>query len=157
MLINDDWMFSPIGWVDAWYYVGYGLKYNDPSFLDTYYKISRLPWILIEYIFRSNFDYYHASVMMQLMLMMGTIFALYMALLRTLGRVGAFFGTLFYATYTLFLRLRRGGLSQWIRRAFLCFVLDLRPSRGRDESIGSLDGRNGRHGRAVRPQHYRHG
>lgn len=100
MLINDDWMFSPIGWVDAWYYVGYGLKYNDPSFLDTYYKISRLPWILIEYIFRSNFDYYHASVMMQLMLMMGTIFALYMALLRTLGRVGAFFGTLFYATYT---------------------------------------------------------
>ncbi len=100
MLINDDWMFSPIGWVDAWYYVGYGLKYNDPSFMDAYYKISRLPWILIEYIFRSNFDYYHAGVMMQLMLMMGTIFALYMALLRTLGRIGAFFGTLFFATYT---------------------------------------------------------
>lgn len=100
MLINDDWMFSPIGWVDAWYYVGYGLKYSDPSFLDGYYKISRLPWILFEHLARSNFDYYHASVILQLTLIIGTIFALYMAMLRTLGRVGAFFGTLFYATYT---------------------------------------------------------
>ncbi|MCD2177311.1 glycosyltransferase family 39 protein [Rhizobium sp. C1] len=98
-LINDNWMFTAIGWLDPWYYIGYGLNYNDPAYLDDYYKISRLPWVLLEYVVRSNLSSYYSSVVMQMTLMCGTIAALYAVMLRTLGRVGAFFGVLFYATY----------------------------------------------------------
>ncbi|SOC83152.1 Dolichyl-phosphate-mannose-protein mannosyltransferase [Ensifer adhaerens] len=100
LFINDNWVFSPLGWLDTWYYVGYGLNYTNPEYLDDYYKISRLPWILLEYFARSNLNSYHAGVALQLTLMCGTILALYGVMIRTLGRVGALFGVLFYSTYT---------------------------------------------------------
>ncbi|MCO6187966.1 hypothetical protein [Rhizobium sp. L1K21] len=92
-------MFTAVGWLDPWYYIGYGLNYDNPDFLDDYYKISRLPWILIEYFVRDNFSYYYSGVIIQMTLMMGTTAAMYAALFRTIGRTGALFGVLFYATY----------------------------------------------------------
>jgi hypothetical protein len=42
------------GWLDEWYYIGYGKYYfSNPDFHSTYYKISRLPWILIQSAYRA--------------------------------------------------------------------------------------------------------
>jgi hypothetical protein len=50
---NSDWFYTKPGWLDAWYHVGYGLYYDNPLFLNDYYKASRLPWNLYEFLFRS--------------------------------------------------------------------------------------------------------
>jgi hypothetical protein len=52
-LTNSDWFYTKPGWLDAWYHVGYGLYYDNPLFLNDYYKVSRLPWNLYEFLFRS--------------------------------------------------------------------------------------------------------
>jgi hypothetical protein len=47
---NDSLLYSKVGDLDTWYYVAYGLHWGDPQFLQGYYKGSRLPWILYEFI-----------------------------------------------------------------------------------------------------------
>ncbi len=53
-IINDSWLYSTLGWLDPWYYLGYGLNYLDPTYLNDYYKVSRVPWILVEFVTRSS-------------------------------------------------------------------------------------------------------
>ena len=48
--------FNGFGWIDSFIYVGYGYNYDDASYLTGYYKVSRLPYVLIQYIFRSIFN-----------------------------------------------------------------------------------------------------
>jgi len=50
---NSDWFFTRPRRLDPWYHVGYGLYYENPLFLNDYYKVSRLPWNLYQYLFRS--------------------------------------------------------------------------------------------------------
>jgi hypothetical protein len=45
-IINSSWLYTPMGYLDPWYNVGYFLHYSDPNFLNTYYKIARLSWII---------------------------------------------------------------------------------------------------------------
>jgi hypothetical protein len=47
---NDSWVYSKIGDLDTWLYVGYGLYWGDPAFMPANYKASRLPWILYEFL-----------------------------------------------------------------------------------------------------------
>ena len=51
-IANDQWLYTPIGSVDSWMYVAYGMHWTDPSFADWYYKAARLPWILVNVIFQ---------------------------------------------------------------------------------------------------------
>lgn len=51
-----DAFFNGVGWIDPFIYVGYGYNYLDPSYLTGYYKISRLPWVLTQFVFRSIFN-----------------------------------------------------------------------------------------------------
>ncbi len=48
--------FNVLSWIDPFIYVGYGLNYPDQDFLSSYYKISRLPHILLQYFFRTTFN-----------------------------------------------------------------------------------------------------
>src|SRR5262249_34396835 len=65
-LINDQWMYSHVGAIDSWFYLGYGLNYLDPDFFNHYYKVSRLPWVLAEFAVRSLFDPANANWVLQL-------------------------------------------------------------------------------------------
>jgi hypothetical protein len=47
---NDTWLYSKIGDLDTWVYAGYGLHWADPAFMNWYYKASRLPWVLYEFV-----------------------------------------------------------------------------------------------------------
>jgi len=98
-IINDAWLYSPIGWLDPWYYLGYGLDYSDPTFLDDYYKASRLPWILVEFAARHIFNPVVASWVLQLgTLALGST-CLYFLFSRTLGRGAAFVGAALFAAF----------------------------------------------------------
>lgn len=96
-VINKAWMFSPMPWLDPWYYFGYGLSYDDPSFLPTYYKVSRLPWILYEFISRRVFDPVSANWFIQISTLWIGIGSLYLAFSRLFGRMPAFFGAGLFA------------------------------------------------------------
>jgi len=48
--------FNDMPSIDAFIYVGYGHNYLDHTFLNDYYKISRLPWVLVEFLFRNIFS-----------------------------------------------------------------------------------------------------
>lgn len=99
-LINETWLHSKVGWLDTWYYIGYGLSYADPLFLNEYYKISRLPWILLQFAVRSVSDGVIASWILQIgTLTLGST-SLYFLFSITLGRLAGYFGAIFFAAYT---------------------------------------------------------
>jgi hypothetical protein len=51
LLFNTEWFYDPLGWIDTYIFLGYFKHYLDPTFFPYDYKIARLPWILIGYIF----------------------------------------------------------------------------------------------------------
>ncbi len=51
-----DFMFDVMGHIDSPLYIGYGFHYLDSDFGDNYYKISRLPWIWVQFVIRNLFD-----------------------------------------------------------------------------------------------------
>lgn len=98
--INDSWAYSVIGWLDSWYYVGYAFHYPDPSFFNDYYKASRLPWILTEFVVRSTVRGYLSIWLIHLLTLgLGSV-GLYWLLLRCLDRSAALFGAALFATFT---------------------------------------------------------
>ena len=62
---NATLFYNPIGWLDPYVYVGYGLYYSYPDFMDGYYKVSRLPWNLLEFLARHVFHPSVAAPMLQ--------------------------------------------------------------------------------------------
>lgn len=49
---NPTPFYNSVGYVDAYVSVGYGLYYSIPDFFDSYYKVSRLPWNMLEFTAR---------------------------------------------------------------------------------------------------------
>src|SRR6476619_4563752 len=45
-IVNSEWLYTPIGYLDPWVNVGYFLHYTDPEFGAGYYKAARLSWII---------------------------------------------------------------------------------------------------------------
>ena len=56
LFLNNNWIYAKYANIDEWIYVGYGYSYLDPTFLVTNYKISRLPWVLLEALVRGAFS-----------------------------------------------------------------------------------------------------
>ena len=98
VLRNDSWIYSQIGWLDPWTYVGFGYSYDRPAFDPDDYKIARLPWILAEYYTRHWLD----AVASQYVLQLGSLFLqgwfFYLAAARLLGAMPALVGAAFLLT-----------------------------------------------------------
>jgi len=62
---NPSIFYNGIGWLDPFMYVGYGLYYSYPDFLNGYYKVSRLPWDLLEFIARHSLNPRSAAFFLQ--------------------------------------------------------------------------------------------
>ena len=95
---NDSWIYSRIGWLDPWTYVGFGYSYDKPGFDADDYKLARLPWILAEFYTRRVFAPVAAQYVMQLGLLFleGTFF--FLAIRRLLGWTPALIGAAFLVT-----------------------------------------------------------
>jgi hypothetical protein len=95
---NDSWIYSRIGWLDPWTYVGFGYSYDKPAFDADDYKLARLPWILVEFYTRRVF----APVAAQYALQLGLLFLegifFFLAIRRLLGWAPALVGAAFLVT-----------------------------------------------------------
>ncbi len=100
--VNPQWLFPTVGWLDEWYYVAYASHYGDPTFLDTYYKISRLPWVLYQYSIRRLLDPETAQYVIQYGCYFLGMTAVYLGLRRLLGDMPAFVGAAFLAVLPAF-------------------------------------------------------
>lgn len=64
-VVNPAWLYTPPGWLDSWVPVGLGLNFTDPTVGNTEYKISRLPWNLVQFIVRHSLRENLALVVLQ--------------------------------------------------------------------------------------------
>jgi len=97
--INDAWLYAPAGYLDSWYYFGFGLNYLDPTYLSDLYKASRLPWILVEFIARSLFSPVVASWLLQIGTLALGSSSLYLLFSRTLDQSSAFIAAAVFAAF----------------------------------------------------------
>jgi hypothetical protein len=50
LIVSQEWLFTPQGFLDPWDYVGFFLNYGEPEYYPYAYKVARLPWILSGWI-----------------------------------------------------------------------------------------------------------
>lgn len=97
--VQSDWLYTPIGYLDPWYNVGFFLHYGDAAFRTAHYKIGRLSWLLpgwvLYHVFRpvvANFVLHVGS------LLLATVFV-YLTLARLIARDLAFLAAVFLTIY----------------------------------------------------------
>jgi hypothetical protein len=99
-LCNTEWLYSPAGTIDPWVSLGYALNYSDPTFWDDYYKISRLPWILLLYAAYHLLPPTAANHITHLGVFIATLIPFYLAMCRLVGGQGALIAGLLLSVYT---------------------------------------------------------
>ena len=110
MFVSDDWVFTPIAWLDGWYYVGYGYQYLDPSFQPHNYKISRLPWVLYQFVFRQLFAPITASYLIQFSCLALAALSVFFTCRRLrFGNLASFVASAFLMTYGWYVGPGNGG------------------------------------------------
>ena len=123
LLINNTWIYAKYANLDEWTYVGYGYDYLDPTFLATNYKISRLPWVLLEALVRGAFPPLISSWILAFgVLALGNI-ALYFALRIPFGRLPALFAGIFIAGLTFMHANGGADYHNTLAGAFYCFAM----------------------------------
>lgn len=87
-------IFDVIGGIDPYNFVGAGLDYDQPGFGGVGYKISRVPWILVEDWYRHALPPLAAQYAIQFSIHILLGLAVYFTLRQLLGMVPAFLGAL---------------------------------------------------------------
>lgn len=90
--VNSKTIFDAIGGIDPYNFVGAGLDYDQPGFGGVGYKISRVPWILVEYWYRHALPPIAAQYAIQYFTHILLGLAVYFALRQLLGTLPAFLG-----------------------------------------------------------------
>jgi hypothetical protein len=97
--VNDNWLYTIAGWLDPWYNVAYFVHYNDRTFLNDYYKIARLSWIIPGYITYAIFSPLIANLILHLGTLILSTCALYLGLKRSLNSKAAFMAAAIMTVY----------------------------------------------------------
>ena len=123
LLLNQNWIYARYFNIDEWMYVGYGYSYLDPTFYATNYKISRLPWVLLEALVRGSFPRLASSWILAFgVLALGNI-ALYFALRIPFGRLPALFAGIFIAGLTFMHANGGADYHNTLAGAFYCLSM----------------------------------
>jgi hypothetical protein len=103
-LVNREWLFTIPGEDDPWRYIGLGYYYfNDSGLYSTNYKVSRVPWILIEYVIREIFSPANAEIILGLsFIILGSI-GFYLLVSRIFDRRIGFISAALLSTYSYYL------------------------------------------------------
>lgn len=90
MLVNDNWLFTKLGYLDPWYNVGYFLHYQDTEFRADFYKIARASWLIPGYLIYKLFTPVVANHLLHIgsLLIMTTF--IYSTIVRMVNRDVAF-------------------------------------------------------------------
>jgi hypothetical protein len=89
-LRHDDWLYSPIGYIDPWYNVGYFLNYFDPTFLNGYYKEDRVSWLVPGYFLYKTLGPLASNFVLHIGGLVLSAFFLYLTLARKILKRDAF-------------------------------------------------------------------
>lgn len=100
--INDSWIYTAVGYLDPWYNVGYFLHYNNEQFLNEYYKISRLSWIIPGYVIYQIFNPLVANFILHAGVLFISAAALFIGLRRLFPIGPAFIAAAMLTVYSPF-------------------------------------------------------
>ena len=78
LLFNTEWFYDPLGWIDTYIFLGYFKHYLDPTFFPYDYKIARLPWILIGYVFNLLLPIVAAQTLLHVLCFSAAIAAMFL-------------------------------------------------------------------------------
>ena len=101
-IVNVNWLFTPIGSIDPWVNVGYFLHYSDPTFLNSYYKIARLSWIIPGFAAYQIFSPVVASYVLHVGCLLVSIVFFYLTVARLFGPTIAFATAACFAVFVPF-------------------------------------------------------
>ena len=104
LLINDQWCFTQLRFIDPWFYLGFSLNYPDYAgewFQNTYYG-SRLPAILPSFLAHKLLPPLAANYVVHLAVYYLAIFSLDYVLAAFISRKAAFATALFLGCYARF-------------------------------------------------------
>src|SRR4029078_11350183 len=89
-IVNSDWLYTSIGFIDPWVNVGYFLHYSDPEFGAGYYKGARLSWIIPGFIAYHVFQPVVANYVLHMGCLILSVLFLYLTVARLFGKAIAF-------------------------------------------------------------------
>ena len=103
-LVNQEWLFTRAGEVDPWNYVSLGYYYfKDPLLFSGGYKLSRVPWILVEALIRNLFTPTASAIILALGFgIMGSI-GFYLLVSSFFGKTTGFVSAALLGTYSYYL------------------------------------------------------
>jgi hypothetical protein len=88
--LGREWLYTPIGFLDPWYMVGYFMYYHDPAFLADHYKLQRLPWILSGWALYQLLGAAVANFVLHIGALIASTVLVYLTLARLVAREAAF-------------------------------------------------------------------
>jgi hypothetical protein len=123
-LVNREWLFTITGEDDPWRYIGLGYYYfKDPSLYSGNYKVSRVPWILIEYAVRNFFSPANAEIILGLSFTILGATGFYLLVSRIFDRRTGFITTALLSTYSYYLVSRSVDYHNMAGSLFLIWAL----------------------------------
>jgi hypothetical protein len=103
-LVNQEWMFTRAGENDPWAYISLGyFYYKDPTLGTTSYKVSRVPWVLVENLIRNLFTPTTAAIVLTLIFVIPAAIGFYLLVSRFFGKEVGFISAALLSTYSYYM------------------------------------------------------
>ena len=103
-LVNQEWLFTRAGEDDPWWYISLGYFYfKDPLLGSTSYKISRVPWILVEYLIRNLFTPTTAAIVLTLIFVISGSIGFYLLVCRYFSKEVGFISAALLSTFSYYM------------------------------------------------------
>jgi hypothetical protein len=122
-LVNQEWLFTRAGEVDPWAYVSLGYYYFKDPALSNGYKISRVPWVLIESLIRNLFTPTASAIILTLSFAMLGMVGFYLLVSRFFGKTIGFVTAALFGTYSYYLVSRASDYHNTAGGVFLIWSL----------------------------------
>ncbi len=103
-LVNQEWMFTRAGEDDPWWYISLGyFYYKEPLLGASSYKISRVPWILVESFIRNLFTPTAAAIVLTLLIIIPGSIGFYLLVSRYFNQEVGFISAALLSTYSWYM------------------------------------------------------
>ncbi len=103
-LVNQEWMFTRAGESDPWSYISLGyFYYKDPLLEFTSYKISRVPWILVESFIRNLFTPTTAAIVLTLIFVIPGSIGFYLLVSKFFSKEVGFISAALLSTFSYYM------------------------------------------------------
>jgi len=122
-LVNQEWLFTRAGEVDPWAYVSLGYYYFKDPALNNGYKISRVPWVLIESLIRNLFTHTASAIILTLSFAVLGSIGFYLLVSMFFGKTTGFITAALLGTYSYYMVSRSPDYHNTAGGVFLIWCL----------------------------------